>query len=445
MGVLISLPYGQGEIRFQIEEERLKGILHSGVNTYPREYSQEELVKKALHSPIGTPSLRDLVKGNDEIVIISSDHTRPLPSKVTMPLILDEIRRGNREANISILIATGFHRATTQEEILQRFGDTIVKKERIIVHDSRSYEMTDLGLLPSGGKLLLNTLALKAQLLLAEGFIEPHFFAGFSGGRKSILPGIASQETVMANHCATFIDHPSARTGNLHHNPIHEDMIAATKKANLAFILNVVLDSQQEIIQAFAGDPFLAHEEGCAFVSKLAGVEALPAPIVITTNGGYPLDQNIYQAVKGISAAQATCVQGGVIICVACCIDGHGGEEFFETFARASNPRKILEEIRSRKPHETVSDQWESQILARILAKHRVIMVTDAPKDMVEAMMMEWAPDIETALFMASKDAPGDKITVIPDGVGVILRGDANQQESGGDKDYQRSLLGPPS
>jgi len=341
-----------------------------------------------------------------------------------MPIILDEIREGNPEANITILVASGFHRASTKAELRDKYGDEIVDKEKIVIHDSRDKDnMVKIGILPSGGDLILNKLAIQADLLVAEGFIEPHFFAGFSGGRKSILPGIASKETVLANHCSEFIAHPKARTGILKGNPLHEDMLYAAKKSNLNFILNLVINGDKKIINAFAGHWEEAHLKGCEFVSKLAGVKSKPADIVITTNGGYPLDQNIYQSVKGMTAAEDTRKKGGVIIIASACDDGHGGDFFYNTFVKANAVQDVMDEIMARNRDETIPDQWESQVLARILLKYKVIMVTNTSKEIVENMYMKWAANVEEAIKMADEMLGNrNKITVIPDGVSVIVR-----------------------
>jgi len=420
----IKLPYGKEDITIDISKDRLEGILVSKVNKYSTEELEEDIVKKALITPIGTPRLRDLARDKKRVVVISSDHTRPLPSHITMPLILDEIRQGNPEANITILVATGFHRASTEIELREKYGDEIVNREKIVIHNSRDKDnMVRIGILPSGGDLILNKLAIEADLLVAEGFIEPHFFAGFSGGRKSILPGIASTETILANHCSEFIAHPKARTGVLKGNPIHEDMLYAAKKANLNFILNVVINGDKKIINAFAGHWEEAHLKGCKFVSKLAGVKSKLADIVITTNGGYPLDQNIYQSVKGMTAAEATCKKGGVIIIASECADGHGGDFFYNTFAKADVVQNIMDEIMVRNRDETIPDQWESQILARILLKCKVIMVTNASKENVENMHIKWAASVEEAIEMTDEMLGNTgKITIIPDGVSVIVQ-----------------------
>lgn len=420
----IKLPYGKEDITIDISKDRLEGILVSKVNKYITKESEEEIVKKAMVNPIGVPRLKELAQDKKKIVVISSDHTRPVPSHITMPIILDEIREGNPEVNITILVASGFHRASTKAELRDKYGDEIVDKEKIVIHDSRDKDsMVKVGILPSGGDLILNKLAIKADLLVAEGFIEPHFFAGFSGGRKSILPGVASKETVLANHCSEFIAHPKARTGILKDNPLHEDMLYAAKKTNLNFILNVVIDGDKKIINAFAGHWEEAHLVGCEFVSKLAGVKSKPADIVITTNGGYPLDQNIYQSVKGMTAAEDTCKKSGVIIIASACADGHGGDYFYDTFAKTNAVQDVMDEIMARNRDKTIPDQWESQVLARILLKYKVIMVTNASKEIVENMHMKWAASVEEAIEMAD-EMLGDrsKITVIPDGVSVIVR-----------------------
>ena len=419
----IELPYGRRKVVTDIPDDRVEALLVSRVEDFNTDRSQGEIVSQALNSPLASKPLKELVKGKDKIVIISSDHTRPVPSRITMPVLLEEINKGNPEAGITILVATGFHRPSTDRELEDKYGREIVNKVKIVNHDSRDKEqMIKIGSLPSGGELIINKLALEADLLIAEGFIEPHFFAGFSGGRKSILPGIASRETVLANHCSDFIAHKRARTGILEGNPLHEDMLYAAERANLAFILNVVLNGEKRIINAFAGDREKAHEKGCSFLASLAGVEKKEADIVVTSNGGYPLDQNIYQAVKSMTAAEACCRENGVIIVLAECSDGHGGESFYQTFARADSVQGIMEEILARTAEETVADQWESQVLARILLKHEVILVSEVERELVENMYLHYAKDINTALKMAEKIAgKKSKITVIPDGVGVIV------------------------
>lgn len=423
-----NLPFGKEKIKLELPEEQVAGVLVSHAHEYKAPKSEAELVADALANPIGSPKLSDLAKGKKNCVIISSDHTRPVPSHIIMPQLLAELRKGNPDIDITILIATGMHRATTKEELIAKYGKEIAEHEKFVIHVSRNDEdMVSIGTLPSGGDCRINKLAANADLLISEGFIEPHFFAGMSGGRKSVLPGIASKVTVLANHCSEFINSPHARTGVLQGNPIHEDMLYAAKAAKLAFICNVVIDADKKVIAAFAGDREKAHYAGADFEMKLAGVKPVPADIVITTNGGYPLDQNIYQSVKGMTAAEATCKEGGVIIDVSSCSDGHGGEDFYNNLKNAESIQKAMDEILARGRNETVFDQWEAQILMRMLLKFTIIMVTEAPQQMVEDMHMKYAASVDDALAMAKevlakKGITDPKITVIPDGVSVIVK-----------------------
>ncbi|MCB6611109.1 nickel-dependent lactate racemase [[Clostridium] symbiosum] len=420
----ISLPYGNGQITVKIPAGELRSVIESGLSDFPPEKPEAEIVRSALRHPHDSPELEDLARGAETVVIITSDHTRPMPSRITMPLLLQAVRRGSPDARITILIATGCHRAMTRGEIKERFGEKIAERETILVHDCDKGPFTYVGTSPGGNRIELNRLACDADLLIAEGFIEPHFFAGFSGGRKSILPGIASRSSIMYNHCASNIENPHSVMGSLDCNPIHQDMMFAAGASNLRFILNVVINSKKEVIGAVAGDVTSAHGAGVEILSNLCCSRAEPSDIVITTNGGFPLDQNIYQCVKGMTAASSVCREGGVIIIAARCNDGHGGSAFFNTFAEEPDTGKILKEILARRADETIPDQWQSQIFCRILLKNRVILVSDAPREMVEALHLIYAPSMEEALRTAKGilGVEHPSVTVMPDGVAVIPR-----------------------
>ncbi len=421
--VSFSIPCGLGEESAEIPEANFAGLGESRVNELKPGFSGEELMRQALDNPLGSPRLEELAASARSAVVIASDHTRPVPSKTIMPQLLARLRKGNPSIEVSILIATGCHRETTREELAGKFGEDILRSERILIHDCRDEAaMASLGTLPSGGELKVNRLALDCDLLLSEGFIEPHFFAGFSGGRKSVLPGIASERTVMGNHCAKFISDPASRAGVLEGNPIHKDMVFAARKANLKFIANVVINARREIIHAVAGDPVEAHEAGCSFLKGLCGVELPEADIVVTGNGGYPLDQNIYQAVKGMSAAETVCRPGGVIVMVSDCADGHGGESFFKILSEAKSPAALLKEIEAVPQERTAADQWQVQILARILSRFTVVLVSGkCPASMAGAMHMRHASTLSEGLSLAfSIMGPSAKVSVMPDGVAVM-------------------------
>lgn len=423
MEKMIKLPYDTGYLELAIENEN-QALLMPSISNYQATDTQENIVKDALAAPIYSLKLSDMVKGKKNIVIITSDHTRPVPSHITIPIILKEIESSNAEAKVTLLISTGTHRPMSEEEILKRFGKEVVQQVEIVNHFAENIEDMDfLGNLPSGGELWINKLAVQADFLMSEGFIEPHFFAGFSGGRKSVLPGIASIRSVMYNHNADFIDNPNARAGILENNPLHLDMIWAAEKSKLAFILNVVINAKKEIIHCVAGEPYKAHYQGCEFVRKLTAVKSKPADIVIATNGGYPLDQNIYQAVKGMTAAEASAKPGAIIIMVAYCRDGLGGEQFYKLLAENLSPKEALDKIKAIPREKTIADQWESHILARILVKHKIIMVTNPKlKDDVKKMHMEYAETLEEALSKArTEKGAAATLTIIPDGVSIIV------------------------
>jgi nickel-dependent lactate racemase len=421
----ILLPYDKKRIPVEIDDQNFVGSLVSRVESYQPGKSPQELVEASLDNPIGSSRLEELAKGKKNIVIISSDHTRPVPSKIITPILLRRIRSAEPDANIKILVATGFHRPSTKQELIDKYGQEIVDREQIVMHVSTDdAAMVKIGTLPSGGECIVNRIATEADLLLSQGFIEPHLFAGFSGGRKSVLPGIASYKTIMANHCAEFINSSSTRPGILEDNPIHKDMLYAAKTAGLKFIVNVVLNGEREIIASFSGALEAAHAEGCKFLSSLASVSEVPCDITVVTNGGYPLDQNIYQAVKGLVSAEATNKDGGVIIMVAGLSDGTGGKGFYNNLAQVKTAKELLDSLSHVGRNQTVADQWESQVLARILSRHHVILVSDLIKpEIVTAMHMEHANSFDEALQRAyTLEGRNAKVAVIPDGLAVIVR-----------------------
>ena len=421
----LSLPFYKGHIEYNLPDEDINAILVSKAEEYKVTLSETEIVRNALNNPISSVKLSELAKDKKHVVIISSDHTRPVPSHITMPLLLEEVRKLNKDVKITILIATGMHRATTHEELVAKYGEKIVNEETIVVHDAYiDSDMTFKGILPSGGELWVNKLVDEADLLISEGFIEPHFFAGFSGGRKSVLPGIASKKTVLWNHNAKFIASKNARAGNLEDNPIHKDMLFAAKQAGLSFILNVVINGEKKVIEAFAGNLEDAHAYGCEKVLEIARVTPVKSNIVLTTNGGYPLDQNIYQTVKGMTAGEACVNDGGVIIILSSCADGTGGEFFYKLLADEESAEAAYKKLNDVEPSDTEFDQWEAQILARILCKANVIIVTDkCDPSIITNMHIMHAYTLEEALEKAyALTSKEEQITIIPDGISVILK-----------------------
>ena len=417
-----DIPYYTSSLPLHVEDKNLKAVLNSRTDTYDAGKSEADLVREALAHPIGTPRLRELARGRQKVVLVTSDHTRAVPSKLTLPILLEEIRAGNPDADITILIATGLHRPTTEEEQRRMFGDAIVDQEKIVVN--KAFEDEDFERvceLPSGAELWVNKLALHCDLLVTEGFIEPHFFAGFSGGRKSILPGICNAVTVNENHSYKAIASPYAATGVLEHNPIHEDMVFAARAVNVQFIMNVALNAEKKVIAAFAGDLEQAHLKGVEFVRSLAQCPSVTGDIVVTSNGGYPLDQNLYQSPKAVATAEACCRDGGVIIMCASCCDGMGGTHFEKLIVRGTVD-EIDDYLSKIPPKETIPEMWCAQIFSRILKKHKIILVTTyLDHEMVRKanMIPASSPDeaLEMAYGMMGRDA---EVVVIPDGVAVL-------------------------
>ena len=395
----IKLPYYKETVDLHVDEANLKAVITAKMHEYKAAKGEAELVEDALDNPIGSKTLTELAVGKKNIVIVTSDHTRAVPSKITLPILLRKIREGNPDADITILIATGLHRPTTEEEQRKMFGDTIVDNEKIVANDAFNPEQfVKLGDLPSGAEFYVNKIAAEADLLITEGFIEPHFFAGFSGGRKSILPGICNSTTVNENHCFKAISSPYAKTGVLENNPIHKDMVVAARTVNVQFIL-----------------------KGVEFIRSLSQCETIHGDIVVTSNGGYPLDQNLYQSPKGASTAEVYAGDDGVIIMVCSCCDGMGGTNF-ERLITLGTPEEIDEYLSKIPADQTIAEQWCPQIYSRILKKHKLILVTTFldPELVKKANMIPAkTPDeaLEIAYQIKGRDA---KVVVVPDGVSVL-------------------------
>jgi len=417
----ITLPYGMRGIACKLPTGRIRAILE------PREIRPigrpEEVIERALREPIGAAqTLREMVRGKRSVLVITSDQTRPVPSRTTLPILLKEIEAERAEADL--LIATGLHSPPSKGEMAVKYGgENLERFSDVLIHRSgEGDEQFRAGVLSTGLELYVNReLAKEGQLVIAEGFIEPHFFAGFTGGPKSILPGVAGARSIMSNHSAERIDDTLSRSGILRGNPIQEEMREASSKAGLRFILNVILDEEKNVVRAVAGETIAAHEVGCGIISEHNKVSALPSEIVVTSNNGFPLDRNLYQMVKGLSAAALTVRRGGVIIIVGGCVDGVGHRKFQGMLEESESPEELLVKIRSGEINE--EDQWEAQILAKVLEMAKVIVVSDGlKKSVVEGMHMLHASTLEEALDRAFELAgPESKATFLPKGPATIV------------------------
>jgi nickel-dependent lactate racemase len=379
--------------------------------------NEKEAITASLRKPIASPPLLDRVSKTDKVVILVTDNTRPCPEDRLLPPILTELEKKIPRENITIIIALGLHPPLDRPEMITKLGKEIVENYRVLNHDVN--QTVNIGTTSRGTPVDINTRVIEADFRLSTGFIEPHFFAGFSGGRKSIAPGVFSVRSAYKNHSFAMLEHPEVRAGNLKGNPIHEDMVEQAKMARLDFIVNVLLNKRREITHVVAGDPFQAHEKGCQIESEIVGVKVPHlVDIAITTNSGAPLDLDLYQTCKGIATAAQITRPGGIIITVSACSAGLGPDSFRELHASVSSPEEVLREIKRQEP---IGVQWENQILARIQLKNAVYLVSSLEDNLVRDMMMTPIRTVEKGLEKAFQVlGTAASIGVIPEGPLVL-------------------------
>ncbi|MBI2865699.1 MAG: nickel-dependent lactate racemase [Chloroflexi bacterium] len=380
-------------------------------------------IRRSLREPIASPPLRDFLGPQATVAVVFSDLTRPVPNRRLLPPILAEIEEAGVPASqVTLINACGMHRPNTPSELDAMLGPATTARYRIINHDALDEsQLTYVGTSSFGGEVWLNRQYLQASVRILTGFIEPHFFAGFSGGAKSVLPGIAGGSTVMHNHNAAMIGHPQARWGVTDENPIFAECRQAEAMAPCSFIVNVALNDRREITGLFAGSLQAAHDAGIAFVRRTAMREVDGEfDIVVTTNSGYPLDLNLYQAVKGMSAAAETVRPGGDIVIASECSEGLGHGNFAEILTMRSSPREMLDLIES--PGFLMFDQWEAQVLAKILLKSRVhIFATGLAHDEARRAFLEPWDSVEEAIVNLArqhkqKSGQEPRICILPQG-----------------------------
>jgi nickel-dependent lactate racemase len=390
---------------------------------HPAAAHQMAVLREALRHPVAGPPLRERVRPGQTVAISACDGTRPQPRHLMIPAVLAELDGVVRLEDVVILVATGTHRGNTDAELRRMFGDEVVDSVRIVNHDARDRaQLTWMGTHGDGVPVWLNREWAAADVRITTGFVEPHFFAGFSGGPKLVAPGLAALETVLVLHDAARIGHPSATWGVTHGNPVHDDVRAIAQATGVTFALDVVLNREQAIVAAFGGDLLPMHAAATAEARRIA-MRPVRAPfdVVVTTNSGFPLDQNLYQAVKGMSAAYQVVRPGGVIVCAAECRDGfpdHGS--YREVLASAPSPHALFDAISAR--DETVPDQWQVQIQARIQSNCRVVMHTGHLSDAdLATAHLEQTPDITATVAEALAAAgPGARLCVLPEGPQTI-------------------------
>lgn len=415
----LRLDYGTGGLDVELPDDRVTVIEPMPRPAVP---DPHDTLVRAIRNPIDRPPLRELWQPGRRVAISVCDVTRAQPRRETIEALLSEMP-GVRLEDVTILIATGTHRSNTPDELTRMLGADLVRGCRVVNHDARNPSMLRrVGTTTTGAEVYLNHEWLDADFRITTGFVEPHFFAGFSGGPKMVAPGLAGLETVMTLHDARRIGHPKATWGITEGNPVHDDVREIARMVPVDFAVDVTLNREQKITAAFAGEILAEHRRACAYAKDTA-MRAVPAPfdVVLTTNSGYPLDQNLYQAVKGMSAAAKIVKPKGTIVCAAECRDGlpsHGS--YGQVLASQPNPERLLSMITS--PGYSVPDQWQVQVQAQIQLKARVLVRTSGlgPQE-VRAAHFEPVEDIASAVGAALEGAGRSAtLCVLPQGPQTI-------------------------
>lgn len=381
----------------------------------PELEDHKEAIRQALRNPIGTPSLKESVKPTDIVSIVISDITRPTPNDILVPLLIEELDHVPLE-NFVVINGTGTHRDQTREEFVQMLGEWVVDNIRIINNNCHDKEtLVNLGRSEFGCDVYLNKEYVESDFRIVTGFIEPHFFAGFSGGPKGIMPGIAGIETIMTFHNARMIGDPLATWGNMVDNPVQNMTREINAMCKPDFMLNVTLNREKEITQVFAGELYEAHDKGCEFAKDHTMFRCEERfDVVIASNSGYPLDQNLYQAVKGMSAAHKIVKKGGSIIIASECSDGlpdHGN--YSKIFDMADTPQELLDLINN--PEFKLFDQWQVQKQAVIQVWADVHVYSKLRDEQVKGAMLKPTHDIEKTIEELKKKYGEDMtIAVLP-------------------------------
>ncbi len=411
----VNLAYGKNGLEIEVPDEAVV------ITPEHREALDDPAgaVRSAIRAPLAGPCLDELVSPGQSVAISVCDGTRPQPRKVVIPVLLEELSGLVDLDDVVILVATGTHRANTPEELAEMLGPEVLARVRVENHDARDESSLGFfGTCGDGVPVYLNKQWLQADVRITTGFVEPHFFAGFSGGPKLVAPGLAGLETTLVLHDSRRIADPRATWAVIEGNPVHDDVRAIAAATGVDFACDVVLNSDQEIVAVFAGELFAMHAAGCAFARELSmqPVER-PFDVVVTTNSGFPLDQNLYQSVKGQSAAAMIVRPGGLIVAACECSDGfpdHGS--YKELLTRYASGHELAEAIRTAE--STWPDQWELQLQARVQETCRVAMHADGLSD-AELAAAHFEPVGDVSAFLADALArlgPGASCCVLPEG-----------------------------
>ncbi|MGE5615094.1 MAG: nickel-dependent lactate racemase [Bacillota bacterium] len=401
--------YGKGFKEFDIQDGNIIGELVS--NEVKVELTGIDEVRRALLNPIGTGRLSSIVKPGEKIAIVTSDITRPMPTSTVLPLVVDELlEAGAKYENITLVFALGCHRKHTEEEKKRLAGEELYGKIRCVDSDAKRCRL--LGTTTAGTPVEVFEEVASADRVICLGNIEYHYFAGYSGGAKAIMPGVSTRAAIQANH--SFMVSDDARAGAMDDNPVRNDIEEVTRFLPIDFILNVVLDENKRIIKAVAGHHAEAHREGCRFLDSLYKVRIRSrADIVITTPGGFPKDINLYQAQKALDNAKHAVRDGGIIILLAACTEGYGESVFERWINESSSPDDLLERIGMN----FELGGHKAAAIALIEKKAKVFIVSDMPFDMSKKIYMEPFDDMQQAIDKAfSELGPDARVLLMPHG-----------------------------
>ncbi|MEM3579317.1 MAG: nickel-dependent lactate racemase [Candidatus Bathyarchaeia archaeon] len=394
----VWLPYGKTEVCLRVPTRNFLGVIEPKEKPSLTEGRAE--VERALKEPVGSSRLCEIAKSGHKVAIVVDDATRPAPSYVMLPPILDELNSvGVRDGDITIIFGCGVHQPVSGDEAVRLLGEDVVKRIKTVSHECKASDLVYFGTTKYGTKVYLNRFFAEADVKILTGDLCFHYFAGYGGGRKSVLPGVAGEETIKANHAMLL--HPNARTGVLEGNPVHEDMVEAARMANVDFILNVVVNTKGEVVKAFAGDLEKAFHEGVKLVDEMYRLSVdRRADIVVVSPGGYPADVNLYQAYKGVDSALEVVKRGGVIVLVAECPEGHGNQAFFEWIVKFKDLKAVEREIK----RNFVLGGHKAYYLMRALQKAQIILVSTMPDYYaVNVFRLKTARTVNEALNQAFK------------------------------------------
>lgn len=412
----VSLAYGQGTLDVEFPDDRTVVIQPAHRPGLPDEAAALE---QAVGNPIGAPPLRDWLKPKARVCILFTDITRATPNHRLIPWLLAHLESlGVQDDQVTLLNQLGTHRPNTVAELETMLTPAVVARYRVLNHEPDNHSAcVALGTTRTGTTALINRHCVEADVRIVTGFIEPHFFAGFSGGPKGIMPGVAHLETVMSNHGAAHIGDPRATFGICEGNPLWEELRDIALRVGPSFLLNVTLNDQRHITGVFAGDLLQAHRAGREFVRSAAMQKVdQPFDIVVTTNSGYPLDQNLYQGVKGMSAGARILRQGGLLILAAECREGVPAHSPLDQLLReAGSPEEILGLLAT--PGFVRPEQWQAQIQALIQGRARVRVHSSIPADILKCAHLEACDDIGAAVRdELARLGPEARVAVLPQG-----------------------------